>query len=147
MTFYTFSYTICKKGGEITKMKIEDKLKEEIKKKYKSVRNFSEVYNIPYSTVNNIFQRSLGGASLETVRKICNALAIDIDALSYDKIAYTGDKPTVEDSSVTDLTESETQLVSNYRILDDIDKSKIDERVETLLEHEKYAVKKELLNA
>lgn len=52
-------------------MSLEDMLKEEIKSQFNSIKSFSETCDIPYSTITNIFKRSLGGASFFTVRKIC----------------------------------------------------------------------------
>ena len=49
-------------------------IKTEIKKQYKSVRQFSEKSGIPYSTLSNALSKGIGGTSYETVIKICNLL-------------------------------------------------------------------------
>jgi hypothetical protein len=51
-------------------------IKTEIKKQYKSVRQFSEISGIPYSTLSNALAKNIGGTSYETVVKICNLLNI-----------------------------------------------------------------------
>ena len=54
--------------------KITQLIKAEIKKQYKSVRQFSEKSGIPYSTLSNALSKGIGGTSYETVIKICKLL-------------------------------------------------------------------------
>lgn len=49
-------------------------IKNEIKRQYKSVRQFSEKSGIPYSTLSNALSKGIGGTSYDTVIKICNIL-------------------------------------------------------------------------
>lgn len=49
-------------------------IKSEIKRQYKSVRKFSEVSGIPYSTLSNALSKGIGGTSYDTVIKICKLL-------------------------------------------------------------------------
>lgn len=49
-------------------------IRSEIKKQYKSLRQFSEKSGIPYSTLSNALSKGIGGTSYETVIKICNLL-------------------------------------------------------------------------
>lgn len=51
-------------------------IKSEIKKQYKSVRQFSEKSGIPYSTLSNALSKGIGGTSYETVTKICKLLRL-----------------------------------------------------------------------
>lgn len=51
-------------------------IKNEIKAQYKTVKKFSEVSGIPYSTLSNALSKGIGGTSYETVVKICNILNI-----------------------------------------------------------------------
>lgn len=53
----------------ITKM-----IKAEIKRQYKSVRQFSEKSGIPYSTLSNALAKGIGGTSYETVNKMLHLL-------------------------------------------------------------------------
>lgn len=53
---------------------ITELIKAEVKKQYKSVRQFSEKSGIPYSTLSNAFSKGIGGTSYDTVLKICKIL-------------------------------------------------------------------------
>lgn len=55
---------------------ITELIKNEIKRQYKSVRKFSEVSGIPYSTLSNALSKGVGGTSYDTVVKICKLLDI-----------------------------------------------------------------------
>ena len=55
---------------------ITELIKNEIKRQYKSVRRFSEVSGIPYSTLSNALAKGIGGTSYDTVVKICALLGI-----------------------------------------------------------------------
>ena len=67
-------------------------IKAEIKKQYKSVRQFSEKSGIPYSTLSNALSKGIGGTSYETVVKICNLLNLkqvyDTDITVFDNQCY-----------------------------------------------------------
>ena len=67
-------------------------IKTEIKKQYKSVRQFSEKCGIPYSTLSNALSKGIGGTSYETVIKICNLLnlkqAYDVDLTLFNEHCY-----------------------------------------------------------
>ena len=49
-------------------------IRDEIKRQYKSVKKFSEVSGIPYSTLSNALSKGVGGTSYDTVIKICKLL-------------------------------------------------------------------------
>lgn len=53
---------------------ITNLIKEEIKRQYKSVRQFSEKSGIPYSTLSNCLSKGIGGTAYDTVIRICNLL-------------------------------------------------------------------------
>lgn len=53
---------------------ITNLIKAEIKRQYKSVRQFSEKSGIPYSTLSNCLSKGIGGTAYDTVIKICNLL-------------------------------------------------------------------------
>ena len=53
---------------------ITELIKAEVKKQYKSVRQFSEKSEIPYSTLSNAFSKGIGTTSYDTVVKICKLL-------------------------------------------------------------------------
>lgn len=52
-------------------------IKSEIKRQYKSVRNFSAVSGIPYSTLANSLNKGVGLTSYETVNRIMTQLGIN----------------------------------------------------------------------
>lgn len=52
-------------------------IKTEIKKQYRSVRQFSEKSGIPYSTLSNALSKGMGGTSYDTVVKICEMLKLN----------------------------------------------------------------------
>lgn len=53
---------------------ITNLIKNEIKRQYKSVRRFSEISGIPYSTLSNSLSKGIGGTAYDTIVKICNLL-------------------------------------------------------------------------
>ena len=59
-----------------------EKIKEEIKKQYKSVRQFSIVSGIPQTTVVSAIKNGIAGTAYETVLKMCNLLHIEL--VNYD---------------------------------------------------------------
>ena len=63
-------------------MPIEEQLKQLILSNYKSVRAFTMETAIPYSTVDNIFKRGIGGTAVTTVVKICDALGITVEGIT-----------------------------------------------------------------
>ena len=67
-------------------------IKLEIKRQYKSVRQFSEKSGIPYSTLSNALSKGIGGTSYDTVIKICKLLnlkqAYDADLTIFNDQFY-----------------------------------------------------------
>lgn len=62
-------------------MTIEEKLKEIIEMKYSNVKNFSEVIDLPYTTVRSILQRGILNAKVENVIKIAEGLNMKAEEL------------------------------------------------------------------
>ncbi len=58
-------------------MNREQKLRNIILDRYKSLRQFSLKADIPYSTLMTLLSRDIGGASFDVVIKICKKLEID----------------------------------------------------------------------
>lgn len=90
----------------------ELKLRDVILARYRSVRAFCNLYNLPYSTIDNVFKRGVNSVSISTATQICNALELDLSAFGKGIIAGAahGGKTTA------DL--KETELLGNYRKLD-----------------------------
>lgn len=64
----------------------EQLLRGKILDRYPSLRRFALDAGIPYSTLMTLLTRGVGGASFDTVARICRALKMDIDEL------YCGDQ-------------------------------------------------------
>ena len=59
----------------------EQILRDRILDTHISLRKFAAEADIPYSSVLTILKRGIGGASFDTVMKICKALEISPDEL------------------------------------------------------------------
>ena len=53
-------------------------VKSEIKRQYKSVRQFAAALDIPQSTIISALRKGIGGTAFDTVVKICSALGIKL---------------------------------------------------------------------
>lgn len=87
-------------------MSIEQELKELILSKYGSVREFSKVLDMPYSTIDSIFKRGVENASVANIIRICEKLSISADGLAEGKIILR---------TSGDLTDEELELLKLYR--------------------------------
>lgn len=92
-------------------MTTEEKLKEYILIKYKSIREFVLDVGIPYSTFDTILKRGIMNASIGNIVKICVALEISADELANGNIV-----PIAEKSEKIDIE----KLLINYRLNDRI---------------------------
>lgn len=70
-------------------MTIEEKLKELILDRYKSIREFTQSIDMPYSTLDSVLKRGIGNSSVTNIIKICKALKISADGLAEGKIVST----------------------------------------------------------
>lgn len=80
-------------------MSTEEKLKNYILSRYRSVREFTTKYDIPYSTLSTVFMRGIDNSSLSTIIRICNALGISTDEIAEGRITPVT-VPTGADSGV-----------------------------------------------
>ena len=67
-------------------MTIEEKLKNYILTIYKSVREFTQYADLPYSTMDGILKRGIKNSSIGNILKICEALQISADELANNRI-------------------------------------------------------------
>lgn len=67
-------------------MTIEQKLKNYILSNYKSVKAFSEVAGMPYTTVVGIMKRGVANAGIGNINRICETLGISADELAQGRI-------------------------------------------------------------
>ena len=100
--------------------KMSDILNEKIRSKYKTVKAFSEKIGLPYTTVHTILNRSLGGASIHAVLKICKELGLTLEEL--EKMAQGS--TIIHDEITTiaahhddnnDFTEEELDEIENFK--------------------------------
>lgn len=85
-------------------MTTEDKLKELILSKYQSIREFTIVTDIAYSTFDTIMRRGIRHANIMNVLKICSVLHISADALANGEIVSTfREKKDVEELNTHDV--------------------------------------------
>jgi hypothetical protein len=73
-------------------MTTEEKLKDLILSRYKSIREFVLKIDMPYTTIDSIFRRGIGNSSVANIIKICKALSISADALAEGKIVSTNQR-------------------------------------------------------
>ena len=66
---------------ELTKL-----IKTEIKKQFRSVRQFSMYIGVPQSTIVTALQKGIGGTSFETIMHICDVL--DIKPVAGENLIY-----------------------------------------------------------
>lgn len=108
-------------------MTIEEQLKNEILNNYKSVRAFTQKIDIPYSTLDTIFKRGIGGVGVNTVLKIFNELSLDIESIDKGVLTHSDSK----NSPV--LNTYEKKLISSYRSLNNQGKQKLLEYSDDLI--------------
>ncbi|SHF15456.1 hypothetical protein [Clostridium fallax] len=111
---------------------IENKLKELILNKYKSLREFTLKIEMPYSTFDTILKRGVRNANIINILKICNELNIDPYKLSNGIIEYNDIKNSI------DLSKEERDLLENYNELNNYGKKKVIIYTKDLIEMPKY---------
>lgn len=112
---------------------IEDKLKKYILNNYKSLREFSIKCNIPYSTINSIFQRGIMNSNINNVIKICAFLNLSVDSISNGSLVGIEEK---FDHSI--LSEQEQILLNNFNKLNDEGKERLLNYSDDLVSSKKY---------
>lgn len=105
-------------------MTTEEKLKDYILSRYKSIREFTMIAEIPYTTVKSILDRGVGNSSVNNVIKICKALHISADALADGEIVpkYKNSPEPVSDIrdivSDTKARLADARLVINGKVVE-----------------------------
>ncbi len=99
-------------------MNPEQKLKDYILSKHRSIMEFSEKCNIPYTTVVSVLKKSINRASVTTVIQICDCLNIDVDELVKGNIVELSlDKQSIDyqiENIYSGLTLEEKTELLNY---------------------------------
>ena len=81
-------------------METEEKLKELILSRYRSVLEFTKAAGIPYGTVRSIFDRGIMNSSVTTIIKVCQFLRISTDDLVMGRIVHSDPDQTIQQESV-----------------------------------------------
>ena len=98
---------------------IEDKLKDFILTRYKSLLEFSQTADIPHSTFTSILKRGIGNSSISNVIKICKALGISADALADGEIApakVSKGNPINERFEVKEIIEGTIDILTHRKV-------------------------------
>ena len=72
-------------------MTTEEKLKNLILSRYRSLAEFAERCGIKYQTMVSIFSRGVSNANVTNIIKICQTLGISTDDLADGKIIFTSE--------------------------------------------------------
>ena len=123
-------------------MSIENQLKQLIIEKYGSVRAFTKIINVPYSTIDSMLKRGLEGTAVATVLIVCLALQIDIEGLLNDQIIP---KNITNDTALSEipkapfcLSETEDRLIALHRELNCEGQEKLLDYADDLVTSGKY---------
>ncbi len=103
-------------------MTIEERLKNYILSKYKSIREFTIAVDVPYSTIDNMLKRGISGTGVNTMIKICDFLALDVNDLARGRITEVV-HPSIAPLS---LSSQEESYIRKYRQLDTFGKQAVD---------------------
>ena len=121
-------------------MTIEEQLKEIINGKYKSIRAFTQEVDIPYSTVDTMLKRSIGGTGVSTVIKIFHTLGLDVESISSGELKPIKNAPAA-DSDEGDIRKQ--KLIHNYHKLNTDGQGKLVDYSDDLTGNPKYTEIKE----
>lgn len=97
-------------------MSTEEKLKDLILRKYHSIREFTTIHDIPYTTIHSIFRRGVGNSSVSNIIKICKALGISADALAEGRIVLIDNRIHVSTNDrieIKEILDDTKKLLSN----------------------------------
>ena len=111
-------------------MNKSEKLRKVILTKYKSIKEFSNIVNIPSTTLISALDRGIGGMGIDRVIKICDTLNIDIKTFEPIEEIYNPYK--------LELNKNEYQIVLSLRKLNNIGLEKVLEYTSDLVEITKY---------
>lgn len=104
------------------------RIKSAREKKGYMQNELANIIGVKSAGVISNWENDLNKPDAEKLVRLCNALDVSASYL----LDYYGK------TSLDNLVDSEKFIINSYRKLDDIDKAKITERIETLLENSKY---------
>ena len=94
---------------------LEEKLKDLILSRYKTLADFSEECGINYQTLWAILSRGVNKASINNIIKICQTLGISTDELAQGAIVFVK-KPAPEYIQIEKLRSSFEFMINDERI-------------------------------
>jgi predicted transcriptional regulator len=97
-------------------MTVEQQLKELILDRYKSLREFCSIVDMPTSTLDSIFKRGVGGSSVDNIITICKELKISVDELAKGRITSVISKNDISELiEINDiLADTKERLIYGY---------------------------------
>lgn len=99
-------------------MTIEEKLRELILSRYKSLRDFVQHADMSYSTVDSILRRGIANSSLTNIFKLCKALNISADELANNMIVSNAEvKDDRLSADISELVKIAKMNVQEYESL------------------------------
>lgn len=131
-------------------MTTEDRLKQYILTRYKSIREFTQEIGLPYSTMSTILKRGVDNSSVQNIIKICQALKISTDELAEGRIVPTSalvSKPVkVEDiiANTKQMLMNHDNLTLNEQKIDEAEVKNILNSLDLLLEIQKRNINQEI---
>lgn len=105
----------------------------------KGIKNraeLSEISGIPYSTITGFYAKGYDRMKLSTLKTLADCLGVTIDYLGRDEI--TDPNYGLSSLSSSDLSEDETNLIEDYRNLNDEGKEKARDYLADLTSLPKY---------
>ena len=88
---------------------IEDELRNILIEKFGSVKEFSNIVKIPYTTIDSILKRGVEKSNVKNLNKITGKLGIDMPALLKGRIELVKFRDTIDE-----LTLQEQQDLEKY---------------------------------
>ena len=128
----------------------EEKLKQYILTRYKSIREFTQEIDLPYSTISTILKRGIDNSSVTNIIRICQALGISTDELAEGRIVPSAtivSKPIKIEDIIANTKQqiiNSNNLTINNQLLNDSEVKSILNSLDLLLEIQKRSINQEL---
>ena len=117
---------------------VEADLKQLIIDRFGSLSKFSEVIDMPWTTLDGVIKRGVNKANITSLIKICEGLNIDCESLYYGRLL-----PKQDMLKEDPLSEKEQMHIKKYRALSEHGKKMADSFLDMQYEYEKQESMKE----
>ena len=115
-------------------MTIEEQLKNIIKTRYKSVRAFTNQFEIPYTTLDSVFKRGISNSGISTILKIFGSLNLDVESIPTGILTEKSPAPAETDTGDKRLD----GIIGNYHQLNEAGQQQLADQAESLTYMPKY---------